>query len=241
MSVTVRFAFPTQNTERETMEPAMVFPDRAEAGRVLAKRLKAYKNQRNVLVLGIPRGGVPVAFEVAAELHAPLDVFIVRKLGVPGREELAFGAIASGGIRFLDTEIVEAVGISESEMERITATEKQELERRERAYRGGRVPLAVEGQTVIVVDDGIATGSSMQAAITALRQLKPSRLVVAIPVAPISTCRRLRPEVDDLVCVHLPTSFYAIGEFYEDFSQVSDQRVTELLHKVTQEPAEGAA
>jgi putative phosphoribosyl transferase len=219
----------------------MVFLDRAEAGRVLAKRLKAYENHRNVLVLGIPRGGVPVAFEVAAELHAPFDVFIVRKLGVPGREELAFGAIASGGIRFLDTEIVEAVGISESEIELITARERQELERRERVYRGGRAPLAVEGQTVILVDDGIATGSSMQVAITALRQMKPSRLVVAAPVAPVSTCRRLRREVDDLICVHMPTSFYAIGEFYEDFSQVSDQRVTDLLHEITQERAKGVA
>jgi putative phosphoribosyl transferase len=219
----------------------MVFLDRAEAGRVLAKRLKAYENHRNVLVLGIPRGGVPVAFEVAAELHAPFDVFIVRKLGVPGREELAFGAIASGGIRFLDTEIVEAVGISESEIELITARERQELERRERAYRGGRAPLAVEGQTVILVDDGIATGSSMQVAITALRQMKPFRLVVAAPVAPVSTCRRLRREVDDLICVHMPTSFYAIGEFYENFSQVSDQRVTDLLHEISQEPAKGVA
>jgi putative phosphoribosyl transferase len=219
----------------------MVFLDRAEAGRVLAKRLKAHEKERNVLVLGIPRGGVPVAFEVAAELHAPLDVFIVRKLGVPGREELACGAIASGGIRFLDTEIVEAVGISELEIELVTAKERQELERRERAYRGGRGPLAVEGQTVILVDDGIATGASMQVAITALRQMKPSRLVVAVPVAPVSTCRRLRREVDDLICVHMPTSFYAIGEFYEDFLQVSDQTVTDLLHKVTQELAKGLA
>jgi putative phosphoribosyl transferase len=219
----------------------MVFPDRAEAGRELLKRLAAYEKRRDVLVLGIPRGGVPVAFEVAAGLHAPLDVFIVRKLGVPGREELAFGAIASGGIRFLDTEIVEAVGISELEIELITAKERQELDRRELAYRGGQAPLAVEGQTVILVDDGIATGSSMQVAITALRQMKPSRLVVAVPVAPVSTCRRLRRQVDDLICVHMPTSFNAIGEFYEDFSQISDQSVTDLLHEATQELARGAA
>ena len=219
----------------------MVFQDRTEAGRELVKRLAVYENRRNMLVLGIPRGGVPVALEVAAGLHAPLDVFIVRKLGVPGREELAFGAIASGGIRFLDTEIVEAVGISELEIELITAKERQELERRERAYRGGRSPLAAEGQTVILVDDGIATGSSMQVAITALRQMKPSRLVVAVPVAPVSICRRLRPEVDDLICLHMPATFYAIGEFYEDFSQVSDLKVTDLLHKVTQELAKGFA
>lgn len=209
----------------------MVFLDRTEAGRALAKRLKSYENQRNLLVLGIPRGGVPVACEVAAELHAPLDVFIVRKLGVPGREELAFGAIASGGLRFLDSEIVGAVGISEVEIELVTARERHELERRERAYRGGRTPLPVEGQTVILVDDGIATGSSIQVAITALRQMNPFRLVVAVPVAPASTCRRLKPAVDNFICVRMPTSFVAIGQFYEDFSQVSDQTVTGLLHK----------
>jgi putative phosphoribosyl transferase len=241
MSITVRLAFPTQNAEEVIRELSMVFLDRAEAGRVLAKRLKAYQDQPKVLVLGIPRGGVPVAFEVAAELHTPLDVFIVRKLGVPGREELGFGAIASGGTRFLDTAIVEAVGISDPEIERITATERQELERRERVYRGGRPPLGVEGQTVILVDDGIATGSSVQVAITALRQLKPSRLVIAVPVAPVSTCRRLRREVDELICVHMPTSFYAIGEFYEDFSQVSDQEVTDLLRQGARHPTKDVA
>ena len=241
MSITVRLSYPIQNIEQGNRMSPMVFLDRAEAGRVLAKRLEAYENQRNVLVLGIPRGGVPVAFEVAAELHALLDVFIVRKLGVPGQEEFAFGAIASGGIRFLDTETVEAIGISDVEVEQITATQAQELERRERAYRGGRDPLMIEGQTVILVDDGIATGSSMQAAITALRQMKPSRLVVAVPVAPVSTCRRLKPMVDDLICVHMPTYFRAIGEFYEDFAQVSDETVTDLLHKITREPARGVA
>jgi putative phosphoribosyl transferase len=217
----------------------MIFFDRLEAGRELAKLLNAYKGQKDVLVLGIPRGGVPVAFQVAAELHAPLDVFVVRKLGVPGREELAFGAIASGGLRFLDDEIVEAVKIPEREIELIAAKERQELERREQAYRDGRPPLMVEGQTVILVDDGIATGSSMQVAINALRRMKPARLVVATPVAPASTCRRLRREVDELICVYLPVSFYGIGEFYEDFSQVSDEEVAELLHRDTREPAKG--
>ena len=214
----------------------MVFLNREEAGRELAKKLKAYENTPGVLVLGIPRGGVPVAFQVATELQAPLDVFVVRKLGVPAREELAFGAIASGGIRFLDSEIVEAVGISGLEIERITAKERQELERREVAYRGERPPLAVQGQTVILVDDGIATGSSMQVAITALRQMKPVRLVVAAPVIPVSTCKRLRREVDELICVQMPASFYAIGEFYENFSQVSDEEVTDLLRRITRQP-----
>jgi putative phosphoribosyl transferase len=208
-----------------------VFRDRTEAGRLLARELKAYENSKDVQVLGIPRGGVPVALEIALQLHAPLDVFIVRKLGVPGQEELGFGAIASGGVRFLDDEIVKAVGISALEIESIAAMEEQELARRERAYRGGRPTLNVEGHTVILVDDGIATGSSMQVAINALRQLKPARIVVAVPVAPASTCQRLRPEVDDLICIHMPESFYAIGEFYEDFAQTSDQEVTEAIRR----------
>jgi len=219
----------------------MIFLDRAEAGRELLKRLAAYANRRDVLVLAIPRGGVPVAFEVALGLRAPIDIFTVRKLGVPGREELAFGAIASGGHRFLDTEIVEAVGISDLEIERITARENLELERREHLYRSGLPPLALEGRTVILTDDGIATGSSVQVAITALRQRNPSRIVVAVPVAPASTCRRLRKEVDDLVCVQMPDSFYAIGEFYQDFSQVSDETVTSLLRDASREFAKCVA
>ncbi|HEV2522825.1 MAG TPA: phosphoribosyltransferase [Candidatus Acidoferrales bacterium] len=207
----------------------MIFLDRIDAGRRLAEQLYTYANDKDVIVLGIPRGGVPVAFEVAAVLEAPLDVFVVRKLGVPKQEELAFGAIASGGVRFLDKQIVESVGISAMEIEMIAARERHELDRRERLYRGGRPPLQVQGKTVILVDDGIATGASTQAAITALRQLKPGRIVLAAPVAPASTCKRLRPEVDDLVCLDAPPSFYAIGEFYEDFSQVSDQEVTSLL------------
>jgi len=219
----------------------MAFQDRAQAGRELAKRLGGFANRPGVIVLGIPRGGVPVAFEVAARLDAPLDVFIVRKLGVPAQEELAFGAIASGGIRFVDREIVEAAGISDLQMERVTAKEKAELDRRERAYRGKRPPIPLAGKTVILVDDGIATGSSMQAAINALRLAKPFRLVIAVPVAPASTCRRLKREVDDLICIEVPESFYAIGEFYEDFSQVADQEVTALLLKSMQKLATGVA
>jgi predicted phosphoribosyltransferase len=211
----------------------MIFLDRAEAGRRLAKLLLEYRGQKDVLVLAIPRGGVPVAFQVAKELEAPLDVFIVRKLGVPGREELAFGAIASGGIRYRDSEIVDAARISESEIESIAAKEIRELERRESAYRGGRAPLAVKGQTVILVDDGIATGASMEVAIMAVRRMMPARIIVATPVAPVSTCRRLSSQVDDVVCLHVPVSFSAIGEFYEDFSQVSDEEVKDLLRRDT--------
>jgi putative phosphoribosyl transferase len=211
----------------------MVFQDRVDAGRRLASELGAYANREDVIVLGIPRGGVPVAFEVAKALNAQLDIFLSRKLGVPGQEELAFGAIASGGVRVLDREIIEAVGISEQDIEQITEKVKKELERRERVYRGGRPPLKLEGRTVLLVDDGIATGSSMRAAIHALRQMKPARIVIGVPVAPLSTCHRLKAEVDEFICVHMPEFFYAIGQFYTDFSQVADEEVTDLLHRAT--------
>jgi putative phosphoribosyl transferase len=209
----------------------MVFDHRADAGRKLAARLSAYAKRKDVIVLGIPRGGVPVAFEVAKALEAPLDVFLSRKLGVPGQEELAFGAVASGDVRVLDQQIIEAVGVSKQQIEETTQNVKKELERRERIFRGSRPPLKVEGLTVLLVDDGIATGSSMRAAIRALRQMKPARVVVAVPVAPVSTCNRLQHEVDELVCLHMPESFFAIGQFYADFSQVPDEDVTGLLQQ----------
>lgn len=214
----------------------MFFENRVDAGKRLASRLRAYANRKDVIVLGIPRGGVPVAFEVAAALGVPLDVFVSRKLGVPG-QELAFGAIASGGVRILDRELIEAVGITHADVERITANVRKELERREKLYRGGRQPLVVQEKTTILVDDGIATGSSMRAAIEALRQMKPARVVVAVPVAPLHTCNRLRSEVDELICPYKPEFFYAIGQFYDDFSQVSDEEVTELLQRALR-PAE---
>jgi putative phosphoribosyl transferase len=209
----------------------VTFQDREDAGRRLAQALPDYANRKDVIVLGIPRGGVPVAFEVAKALNAPLDIFLSRKLGVPGQEELAFGAIATGETRVLDQEIIEAIGISEEQIERVTARVKKELERRENLYRGSRAPLKLEGLTVVLVDDGIATGSSMRAAIQALRQMKPARLVVAVPVAPLSTCNRLKHEVDDLICLYSPKDFYAIGQFYENFSQLADEEVTELLRR----------
>ena len=207
----------------------MIFANRKEAGQKLAIRLRKYADRSDIVVLGAPRGGVPVAFEIAADLKAPLDVFVLRKLGVPGREELAFGAIASGGVRILNRDIVEGLGITGLDIERVTRAEKQELERRERTYRGGKAPLNVTGLTVILVDDGIATGSTMKAAVRALRQMKPARIVIAVPVAPPSTCNQLRSEADELVCLETPQPFYGVGQFYSDFSQVSDEEVKELL------------
>jgi putative phosphoribosyl transferase len=215
-------------------EEQILFQDRTDAGIKLAKQLQPYANRKDVIVLGIPRGGIPVAFEVAKALNAPLDIFVSRKLGVPGQEELAFGAVASGGVRVLDHEIVEGAGISDQQIEKITEKAKKELQRREKLYRGERASLKLEGHTVILVDDGIATGSSMRAAILALRQLKPERIVIAVPVAPLTTCNRLKLEVDELVCVSTPKYFYAIGQFYSDFLQVGDREVTELLQRASQ-------
>jgi len=207
----------------------MIFANRTEAGQELALRLRKYANRNDAIVLGVPRGGVPVAFEVATDLRLPLDVLVLRKLGVPGREEFAFGAIASGGVRIVDRDIVEGMRITGSDIELVTRKEKQELERRERTYRGGKPSLDVNGRTVILVDDGIATGASMRAAIRALRQMKPARIVLAVPVAPPSTCNRLQFEVDELICLEMPEPFYGVGQFYDDFSQVSDAEVKALL------------
>lgn len=213
----------------------MIFPNRTEAGRRLAVLLREYADGEDVIVLGIPRGGVPVAFEVARTLNVPLDVLVLRKLGVPGHEELGFGAIASGGIRALNREIVEALQIPPRDIELVTEREAKELKRREDAYRRGRRALDVKGRTVILVDDGIATGSGMRAAVDALRQMKPAKIVIAVPVAPAATCDRLRDEVDDLVCLATPEPFYGVGQFYYDFSQTSDQEVNELLDRAAEE------
>lgn len=209
----------------------MIFINRKEAGRQLSAQLQNYGYSEDVIVLGIPRGGVPVAFEVASALHVPLDIFLSRKLGVPGQEELAFGAIAAGDGRFLDEAIIEAAGISADQVEQITRAAKVKLEDRVRLYRGARPPFRVEGKTVILVDDGIATGASIYAAIHALRQMKPKRLIVATPMAPRSVCDWLRPKVDELVVLYSPRDFYAVGQFYSRFSQVSDEEVVDLLRK----------
>jgi predicted phosphoribosyltransferase len=213
-----------------------VYSDRTEAGRVLAERLGAYADRTDVIVLALPRGGVPVGYEVARALHAPLDVFIVRKLGVPGHEELAMGAVATGGVRVLNEQVVRGLGIPESVIDAVAAWELEELRRRERLYRGDRPPPDVRGKTVILVDDGLATGSTMLAAVRALRQQQPARIVVAVPIAAPDTCELLRAEVDDVVCAVTPEPFYAVGLWYRDFSQTTDEEVRELLAQAT-EPA----
>jgi putative phosphoribosyl transferase len=206
-----------------------VFKNREEAGRQLANQLTAYANLEDVIVLGLPRGGVPVAFEIARKLHVPLDVFLSRKLGVPGQEELAFGAVAAGDGRFLDYEMIRAAGISAGQIDRITQATRNKLDERAALYRAGRPQLPVAGRTVILVDDGIATGASIYAALSALRQMKPKKLVIAVPVAPPSTCDWLRPLTDEFLVLYTPKEFYAVGQFYEHFSQVPDEEVIRLL------------
>jgi predicted phosphoribosyltransferase len=208
-----------------------VFRDRTEAGRLLAKRLRTYADRPDVLVLALPRGGVPVALEVAQALGATLDVFVVRKLGVPGHEELAMGAIASGGVCVLNDDVVKTLHIPTWVLEAVASRELQELKRRERAYRGDRPAPEVRDRTVILVDDGLATGSTMRAAVAALRRLGPARIVVAVPTAAPSTCEEFRHEADDCVCDITPTPFHAVGLWYEDFSQTTDDEVRELLER----------
>ena len=211
----------------------MRFKDRTEAGQRLAARLSAYAKRSDVLVLALPRGGVPVAAEVAQALEAPLGVFLVRKLGVPGQEELAMGAVASGGVRILNEEVVEYFGLSWPVIENVTAHERRELERRERRYRHGQDPIAPRGKIVLLVDDGLATGSTMRAAVEALRKLGPIRIVVAVPVAPPSTARKISAFADEVVCVLTPEPFDAVGWFYESFPQTTDEEVCAVLERAT--------
>jgi putative phosphoribosyl transferase len=206
-----------------------IFRDRADAGRQLAAYLEEYAGRPDVLVLGLARGGVPVAFEVASALEAPLDVFLVRKLGVPGHEELALGAIASGGARVLNDEVVRTLDISEETIASVAADEQRELERRERLYRDGTGPAPVAGRTAILVDDGLATGASMRAAALALGEQGAGEVVVAVPVAPPETCAAFEGQVDRVVCARTPELFYAVGAWYQDFSEVSDDDVRQLL------------
>ena len=211
------------------------FRDRTDAGRYLARLLERYANREDLIVLGLPRGGVPVAYEVAIHLHAPLDVFVVRKLGVPGHEELAMGAIASGGVRVLNEDVVRWVPNAEAMIEAATVAESAELSRRERLFRDDRPPPDLRNKTVILVDDGLATGATMLAAVRALWQREAAAIVMAVPVGSPDRCRAFESEVDEVVCATAPTDFHAVGQFYDDFSQTTDEEVRNILAAATRE------
>ena len=208
-----------------------LFRDRIEAGRRLANVLDGYAGRSGVVVLALPRGGVPVAFEVAKSLDAPLDIFVVRKLGLPGDEELAMGAVASGNVRVINDEVVRSYGVSEDVLDAVAEREEIELNRRERLYRGNAPAPDVGGKTILLVDDGIATGSTMRAAVAALRRQFPSRIIVAVPVAPPSTFKELQSEADEVVSVMTPEPFYAVGKWYEIFDQTTDNQVRDLYER----------
>ena len=216
------------------------FANRTEAGRLLADKLVQYAGRNDVIVLGLPRGGVPVAYEVAKRLGVPLDVFIVRKLGVPGFEELAAGAIASGGVRVLNEDVMRAIPHADEAIEVVTARETAELERRQHEYRDGRPAPELRDRVVVLIDDGLATGATMRAAVKALRQSAATKIVVAVPVGPPDTCREIEQQADETICLSTPDFFQAVGQYYEDFSQTSDDDVRELLSSAVQEqPASG--
>ena len=213
----------------------MIFRDRAEAGRRLAEKLRQYAKRPDVLVLALPRGGVPVGYEVARALSAPLDVFLVRKLGFPGQEEFAMGAIASGGARVLNTNLIQRLHVTPETVDAIAAKELRELERREQAYRGSNLLPSVRGKTVILVDDGLATGASMYAAAAALRSQEPARIVVAVPVGAPDSCGDFGALVDEVVCAEMPEPFVAVGQWYDDFNQTTDEEVRDLLRRARAE------
>jgi predicted phosphoribosyltransferase len=220
----------------------MFFADRFEAGRLLAAQLGEYAGDSEAIVLALPRGGVPVGFEIAKALRLPLDILVVRKLGAPGQSELALGAIASGGLRVLNQDVVQAFAISPSAVEEIAAREEAEIVRREHEYRGDRPPLDLEGRIILLADDGLATGSSMRAAVQTLRLGRPAMIVAALPVGSPETCASLAPEVDRLVCLNQPERFQAVGQWYERFDQVSDREVQDLLRRSSApQPAQNAA
>jgi putative phosphoribosyl transferase len=205
------------------------YKNRSEAGKKLAAKLHVYANRPDVIILGLPRGGIPVAFEVATKLGLPLDVFVVRKLGVPGHEELAMGAIASGGVKVLNQDIVQGLNISRDAIESVANKQNEELKRREQLYRGNHPHLDVKNLTVILVDDGLATGATMRAAVQALRKQKPVGIIVAVPAAAPEACEELGEEADDIICAITPDPFFSVGSWYEDFSQTTDDEVRQLL------------
>jgi len=216
------------------------FPDRAAAGKLLAEKLQQYAGRDDVIVLGLPRGGVPVAYGVARVLRVPLDVFIVRKLGVPGFEELAVGAIASGGVRVLNDDVARALPNANEIIEAVTQREIAELQRREQEYRDGRPSPQIENRTVILIDDGLATGATMRAAVKALRQRGAAKIVVAVPVGPPDTCKEFEDEADEVVCASAPEFFQAVGQYYDDFSQTTDEEVRELLARSVEDRSTSA-
>jgi putative phosphoribosyl transferase len=211
------------------------FEDRFDAGRFLARQLQHHAGNSNVVVLALPRGGVPVAFEIAREIDAPLDVFVVRKLGAPGYEELAMGAIATGGVRVFNEEVIQHLGVSQSWINATIREQEEELQRREQAYRGDRPPAELQNRTVILVDDGLATGASMRAAVRALRLRNPSGIAVAVPIGSRDTCDQFRSQVEEVVCGRTPEPFHAVGAWYRDFTQTTDDEVRELLDRAAHE------
>jgi putative phosphoribosyl transferase len=219
------------------MVGAPIFRDRVQAGQLLSEKLRTQSGLLRSLVLGLPRGGVPVAFEIAQGLHGDLDIFLVRKIGVPGQEELALGAIASGGVRVINEALAEHLKISATTIEMLTAREQRAIDRCERLYREDRAPLAIANRAVILVDDGLATGATMLAAARAVKQQNPERIVVAVPVASAAAWQEFRHYVDEIVCLHTPEPFYAVGAWYEDFSQTADEEVRQLLDRAAREKA----
>ncbi|KIG13105.1 Phosphoribosyl transferase domain protein [Enhygromyxa salina] len=217
-------------------EAELPLRDRSAAGRALANALACHYANKNALVLALPRGGVPVAFEIAGRLGATLDIMLVRKLGVPGQPELAAGAIASGGVRVLNPDVIRGLGVSEQALEQVAAAEQRELERRERSYRGDRPRPTVTGRIVILVDDGVATGATMRAAIAAVRGQHPARVVVAVPVGSADTVRALEQQADHVICLATPSPFWAVGQWYQDFNQVEDEQVRQLLVETERAP-----
>jgi len=211
-----------------------MFENRREAGQQLAQELSGYADREDVIVLGLPRGGVPVAFEVAKALGAPLDVFVVRKLGFPGNPELAMGAIASGDVRVMNQNVVRTIGVSDKAIERVIKEEREKLKEREEIYRGARPRVDLEGKTVLLIDDGLATGATMRAAVRALRQHNPEKIVVAVPTAPPETCAEFKKIVDEIICVTTPRMFMGVGGAYRDFSQTTNQQVRDMLEKASE-------